>query len=315
MPQRPAARRPSYKDLTLSQLRSFCQVCRLGGYAAAARELMLTGPTVWEQLKGLEAHFGVELFERHGNRVRPTLHGQRLLEVVRPVLAALESSKGLLQQRNGVLPGQLSIVTNLRVLVEEISRAMSRFRARYPAVQLLVSYARSEEIEPLVVAGDADVTLTLEPGPDEPVSSAIVYEPAGELDYLLVAPPRHPLLRKKVVPLDAIVKYPLVLSRPTGYSRHRVQEVFHRHNLVGSMQIAVQTSSDEYTLACVRAGLGVGIAVGNPRSLLYRGLAVQSLRRWFGTARVGFLWRRGANVPPFQRQLAELLKSSLAQAT
>ena len=40
-------RRRSYKDLTLPQLRSFCEVCRLGSYAAAARQLLLTTPAVW----------------------------------------------------------------------------------------------------------------------------------------------------------------------------------------------------------------------------------------------------------------------------
>jgi hypothetical protein len=62
-------------------------------------------------------------------------------------------------------------------------------------------------------------------------------------------------------------------------------------------------------LNCVRAGLSVGIAVGNASSPLYRGLGVRSLDRWFGTARVGFMWRRGAHIPPLQQHLAQLLKS------
>lgn len=310
-----AVTRHHYKELALGQLRSFCTVCRTGGYAAAARELLLTSPAVWEQMKALERHFRVALFERRGNRVYPTLHGHKLLELVQPVLAGLESTRDILHQRDGVLPERLCLVTNLRVLVDEISRALFEFRRRFPTIRLVVNYTGIEEVQPLVVEGAADVTLTLEPGPDFVLSPALTYEPAGALDYLLVTPPRHPLLRKKSLRLESIVEHPLVLGESEAYSRHRVQEVFHRHDLIRKMNVSTETSSDEYTLACVRAGLGVGIAVGNASSPLYKELGVKSLRRWFGVARVGFLWRRGAHIPPLQHELAELLRNSLGRIT
>ena len=311
MPHPSSPRRIPYKVLGLPQLRSFAAVCRLGGYAAAARELLLTTPAVWEQIQSLERHFDGELLERDGNRVRPTLHGTHLLELIQPVLAGLDSVADALHQRDSVLPKRLSMTTNLRVLVDEISGALFQFRQRYPTVTLAVSYVGSDLVQPLVLEARADVTLTLEPAPDEHLSPSLTYEPAGELGYWLVTPPRHPLLRKKSLRLESIVEFPLVLGEPLAYSRHRVQEVFHRHNLLQRMQLAVETSSDEYTLACVRANLGVGITLGNPTSTLYRGLGTRTLRRWFGTARVGFLWRRGAHVPPLQRQLADLLRRVL----
>jgi DNA-binding transcriptional LysR family regulator len=90
-----------------------------------------------------------------------------------------------------------------------------------------------------------------------------------------------------------------------------VQEIMHRYDLTEKLQVAVETSSDEYTLNCVRAGLGVGITVGTGQGHLYRGLAVRSLRRWFGTARLGFLWKQGGHVPPLQRELAQAISSCL----
>jgi DNA-binding transcriptional LysR family regulator len=311
MPREPSSRRIPYKVLGLPQLRSFAVVCRLGGYAAAARELLLTTPAVWEQIQSLERHFGCELLERDGNRVRPNLRGSHLLELIQPVLAGLDSVADVLHQRDNVLPHRLTVISNLRVLVDEISSALFQFRQRYPTVTLGVSYVGSDLVQPLVLDARADIALTLEPAPDEHLSSSLSYEPAGELGYWLVTPPRHALLRKKALRLESIVEYPLVLGEAQAYSRHRVQEVFHRHKLLERMQLAVETSSDEYTLACVRANLGVGIAVGNPDSTLYRGLGTRTLRRWFGTARIGFLWRRGAHVPPLQRELAELLRRTI----
>jgi DNA-binding transcriptional LysR family regulator len=168
-------------------------------------------------------------------------------------------------------------------------------------------------VEPRVLRDEADVAFTLEPGPDRPPSPVVTYEPAGEVGFLLVAPPRHPLLRQRALKLDHVVRHPLVLGEPGAYSRRRTWEVLHRHNLVARADVAVETSSDEYTLSCVRAGLGVGITIGSGRGHLYHGLGVRPLRRWFGTARVGFLWKRGAHVPPAQRELADAIRACVAR--
>jgi DNA-binding transcriptional LysR family regulator len=81
--------------------------------------------------------------------------------------------------------------------------------------------------------------------------------------------------------------------------------------LQSSVRIAVETSSDEYTLACVRAGMGIGITIGAGRGPLFGGLAVRSLRRWLGTARLGFVWRRGAIISPAQRELADAIRTAI----
>jgi DNA-binding transcriptional LysR family regulator len=302
-------KRRSYKDLSLTQLRTFCEVCRLGRYTAAAHERLLTVPAVWEQMQALERHYGVRLLERHGNGVRPTEAGAQLLELVRPHLAGIDSSKEFVQQQEGALPAQLTLATNLRVLAEEISHGVYTFQTRYSQIRLRVLYT-GNDVEQRVLGGTADVGLTLEPGPGDPRLTAI-YEPAGEVDYLLVTPPRHPLLRRRVLHLRHIIGYRLVLGDAVAYSRHRVQEVLHRHGLEQVASVAVETSSDEYTLSCVRAGLGVGITIGTGRGHFYRGLGVRVLRRWFGTARVGFLWKRGAHVPLLQRELADAIRIGL----
>ena len=307
----PAPRRRGYKELSLSQLRSFSEVCRVGGYAAAARRIELTTPAVWEQMQALERYYGVPLLERHGPGVRPTVHGERLLEMIRPLIAGLDTTREVLRQVDGSLPGHLTLITNLRVLVDEISRAIKVFHAKYPTIRLRVEYTGIDEVGPRIVAGEADVALTLEPGPDQPTPTETLYEPVGELDYLLITPRRHALAVAATLHLEEIVAHPLVLAVPGAYSRRRVQEVFHRHELTHLAQVVVETSSDEYTLSSVRAGLGVGITLGMPQGRLYHSLGVRPLRRWFGVARVGFLWKGGAQVPPAQRILADALRSGL----
>jgi DNA-binding transcriptional LysR family regulator len=313
VPVMPESKRRPYEDLSLTQLRSFCAVCDRRGYAAAARVLLLTSPAVWEQVRGLERHYGGPLVERDGAGVRPTARGARLLDLVRPILAGLDAARDVLRQEDGATPARLTLVTNLRVLSEEVSRAARRFRDRYPGTRLRLLYTGIDEVEPRVVRDEADVAVTLEPGPDRPPPPAVAYEPAGAVSFLLVTPPRHPLARARGLQLAHVLRHPLVLGEPAAYSRHRVREVLHRHGLTGAADVVAETSSDEYTLSCVRAGMGVGITVGTGRGHLYQGLGVRPLTRWFGPARVGFLWKRGAPVPPAQRALADALTAVLAE--
>ncbi|WP_437205312.1 LysR family transcriptional regulator [Planctomicrobium sp. SH664] len=303
----------SYKELGLTQLRSFCYVCRLGGFAPAARELLLTTPAVWEQIKGLERTLNLVLLERSGNRVRPTAQGRHLLELAQPLLASLDSIHDVLHQRAGALPEKVTIVTTLRVLVDEVTEAMLQFRQRYPTVTPAVKYVGSTSFLDEIQQGPANVALTLEPGPDDQTNSALTYEPTGELEYLLLTPPDHPLLSKKPFLLESIVDYELVLGNENTYSRHRVQEIFHRHDLHHRIKLSAETSSDEYTVHCVRGGLGLGIVVGTGHSRLHHGLGVRSLRRWFGFARCGFQWRSGAHIPALDRELADILHNVITR--
>jgi DNA-binding transcriptional LysR family regulator len=300
-----------YKSLGLSQLRSFVAVCRLGGYSAAGREMSITGAAVWEQMKALERLLGFPLLERQGSQIVPTPHGQRLLTLVSPHLAGLDSIQRLLREEQTFLPEQLTILTNLRVIADEISSVAARFRERHPSIRIGIRYTRIAEVQQNVLDGTSDVTLTLAPAPGDPVLDGIQYEPAGELDYLAVAPANHPISRSKSFRIEQLVKYPLILGDSSAYSRRRVEEVFHRHGLTSQMQVAAESNSDAYTASLVRSGIGVGIAIGLHRGRLYHDLKTRSLARWFGTAQAGFVWRAGAHRSILQEQLASELRASL----
>jgi DNA-binding transcriptional LysR family regulator len=308
----PKSRFQPYKELSFQQLRSFLAVRRLESYARAAEELGLATPTVWEQLHALERHYGLPLFERRGNRMLPTAVGERLFAMVRPLVAGLDSVKEVLHEESGALPECITVLSGPRILLEDMIEPMARFQKVHPSIRLRVLHTGGEDLDPLVERGEVDLALTLEPGPRVSPAPGVEHEHAYEMDYLLVAPPRHPLARRRRLRLQDIAQYPLIVGRPEAYARHRVEEVFYRVGLSKSLTIAVETSSDAFSLGCVQAGMGVAIIAGSPRGLLCRGLWVRSLRDWFGTARFTFVWKRGALLRPSVRQLADVIREHIA---
>src|SRR4051794_33789630 len=84
-------RQQPYKEMTLPQLRSFCDSIRLGSFKAAAKSLGLSHPTVLSQVHALERHLKTPLVETHARGCRPTEEGRLLADLATPLVAGFGS--------------------------------------------------------------------------------------------------------------------------------------------------------------------------------------------------------------------------------
>lgn len=66
-------------DIDLRSVEAFVEVVRLGSFTAAARELILTQPTISARVANLEQTIGARLLERDRGGVVPTSAGNALL--------------------------------------------------------------------------------------------------------------------------------------------------------------------------------------------------------------------------------------------
>src|SRR6266436_7852499 len=77
-------------------LETLLAVARTGSVGAAARQRRITSSAVSQQVRKLETHFGIKLFERAGRGVRLTATGEAALPVVRELWNGAESAFGQL---------------------------------------------------------------------------------------------------------------------------------------------------------------------------------------------------------------------------
>jgi DNA-binding transcriptional LysR family regulator len=82
-------------------LETLLAVARTGSVGAAARQRHVTSSAVSQQIRRLEAHFGIKLFERAGRGVRLTATGEAALPVVRELWSGAESAFGRLAELAG----------------------------------------------------------------------------------------------------------------------------------------------------------------------------------------------------------------------
>ncbi|HEY2412571.1 MAG TPA: LysR family transcriptional regulator [Pirellulaceae bacterium] len=293
-------------NLAVQQIRSFCVVFEKQSYAAAAAELHLAVPTIWEQVRALEKQYQAALFVRRGRRIESTPTAALLYESLRSLLSGLDSTFELVREEGGNYPRTVTLVTGARMMLEDLGRPLKQFRDRYPHICLRLLHDHDKDAEELVVQGQADLALTLEPGPGL-VGPGIVSQRAYQIDYLAVFPKRHPLARKATLTLGDLAAQPLIVGHVKTYGRQLLEEAFHHAGLLERVKVVAETDTSAFTIACVRAGMGVGVVAGRPTGILSRDLVTRSLASHLGQAWIAFLWKRGKHLTVSVQTLVQLI--------
>lgn len=299
-------------DLSVQQLRTFCQVFRRQSYAAAARDLNLAVPTAWEQVKALEQRYGATLFNRCGRRIEPTRVAERLIASLEPLLAGLESTFDLVREEAGEQQMSVTVVTGVRMMIEELGAPFATFREQYPQVRLRLINADNRTAQEEVLEGKADLALMLEPSPDF-AKPGLTYQRAYTIDYLAVMPRGHRLAKRKQLSLSDLVREPLVVGHSETVGRRLLEQTLHRIGVLDQLQVAVETDNSAVTAACVRAGMGIGILAGGELGTLVGQLAVRSLKNELGQARIVFVWKAGRQLTTVLQSLVDAVRDACRQ--
>ncbi|HHG8772676.1 TPA: LysR family transcriptional regulator [Raoultella planticola] len=159
--------------LDIRLLRYFAVVAEENNISRAAQRLFISQPPLSRHIRHLEAQLGVRLFIRHTRGLILTEDGQRVLEIVRPLLALQEQTLGALSQLadNRQRPLRLGLTTAFEqgvfapveaALGGRVS-ALHIFRQASPA---LAQQVRKGKLDAALVALPLDAEgLTLSPLP------------------------------------------------------------------------------------------------------------------------------------------------------
>lgn len=147
-------RRPT-TNIPLGAVRVFESVSRLGSFKAAAAQLAVTPGAVSQQVKALEDHLGVRLFERLNRGLRLTHAGVELAAATQKAFGGLDAALETLgTQGLAARPGCLSISAPTSYAAKWLAPRLYRFHAQHP------------QIEIRLFASDALMDLERDPGVD-----------------------------------------------------------------------------------------------------------------------------------------------------
>jgi len=240
------------RSVTFRQLRVFTEVAKHLSFSRAAEALHLTPPAVTMQVKELESHVGLPLFERQGRQVQLTMGGEYFLVYAKRLLSTLKDADNVMARFKRVETGVLTIGL-LSTAGYFLPALLARFQAEHPGVDVRLDVTRDlTKLLDRLHSNEIDLAVMGRP----PREYAMRSEPFAGHPMVFVCPPGHPLLGVGHPPLDALVHHPLV-ARELGSEVRQALDNFLRDKRLAP-RIAMEIPSNETIKAAVMAGLGVG---------------------------------------------------------
>lgn len=241
------------KRVTFRQLRVFTEVAKHLSFSQAAEQLHLTPPAVTMQVKELEGHVGMPLFERKGRQVQLTMAGEYFLVYAKRLLSTLKDADNVMARFKRVETGVLTIGL-LSTAGYFLPALLARFQSEHPGVDVRLDVTRDlTKLMDRLHSNEIDLAVMGRPPKGE---YALRSEPFAGHPMVFVCPPGHPLLGVGHPPVDALVHHPLVVRELGSEVRHVLDNYLREHRL--APRIAMEIPSNETIKASVMAGLGIG---------------------------------------------------------
>ena len=242
--------------MELRHLRCFLAVAEELHFARAAEKLHIEQSPLSRTVKELEEELGVRLFIRTSCSTRLTLEGQLFLAHVPRVFTALEQARESVKSTANGFRGQLRIALSDGVTPSRLPALLARCREEDPEIEIrLFEVPLAQQLKGLHDdLYDAGFSMA-----DE-VGDGIVVERAWEDKLMVAVPARHPTLAYKRIPLEEVLRYPLVLGDPAvceGHAR-QIDRILRKQE---KEPLVVQhVATFDVMMALVSAGVALGLA-------------------------------------------------------
>ncbi|TNF56650.1 MAG: CysB family HTH-type transcriptional regulator [Burkholderiales bacterium] len=277
----------------------------------AAKALHTSQPGVSKAIIELEDELGIEIFARHGKRIkRVTEPGQQVLRSIEIILREVNNLRRIGDQYSAQDSGTLSIATTHTQARYVLPGPVARLRQAYPKVAVSLHQGSPDQVARMLLEEVAEIGMATESLTRYP---ELVTLPCYEWQHMLVFPFGHPLLERDRITLEDLAQLPLVTYHPSFTGRSRIDQAFALRQL--QPNVVLEAIDSDVIKTYVRLGMGVGIVaemavLGENQS---PDLVARPASHLFGhnLARVAF--KRGTYLRQFVIRFAELLSDRLSK--
>jgi LysR family cys regulon transcriptional activator len=157
----------------------------------AAKALHTSQPGVSKAIIELEEELGVEIFARHGKRLkRVTEPGQHVLASIELIMREVGNLKRIGEQFSAQDSGTLSIATTHTQARYVLPVPVAKLREAYPKVNVSLHQGSPDQVARMLIDEVAEIGIATESLADY---ADLVTLPCYEWQHVLVLPQDHPL--------------------------------------------------------------------------------------------------------------------------
>jgi len=290
------------KHATLRQLNVFEAVARLLSYSRAAEELHLTQPGVSTQIRKLEDHAGLPLFEQLGKKIFLTPAGAELLHHSRLIIGQFAEAEAAMTQFKGVSGGKLNVAV-ISAGDYFFPRLLVDFASRHSGVTLNLSVHNRADLLTHLADNLTDLAVMVRP----PLDADTEHQAFAPHPYVIVAEPGHPLAAMAAIPMARLLREPFIVREPGSDTWQSMVNGFGRH--LARLNITMQIKSTETIKQAVMAGMGVSFLSAHTvsRELNAGSLAVLDVQGFPLMLSWYVVQRRHKRLPPVAQAFRQFL--------
>ncbi len=224
----------------------------------AAKALFTSQPGVSKAIIELEEELGIDIFRRHGKRIRGlTEPGRQVLRSVEVILQEVEGLKRVGKEFAAQDSGSFTIATTHTQARYSLPAVVQQFSQKFPKVRLSLLQGNPKQVAEMVLNNQADMAIATEAIAEV---DGLVSVPCFQWEHMVVVPAEHALLRQSPLTLEDIAAYPLVTYDAAFAGRNKIDQAFQRRNL--KPDVVLEAIDADVIKTYVVLGMGVGIIAG-----------------------------------------------------
>jgi len=237
--------------MTLEQLRIFIAVAEKQHVTRAASELNLTQSATSAAIAALETRYAIKLFDRIGRGIVLTQTGRDFLNEAREVVARVKTAAQVLDDLAGLKRGSLSLAASQTVANYWLPPRVDAFRKTYPAIDLRLTIANTEQVAQAVNRGTADLGF-VEGHVHDP--SLAIRRMEGD-SLAVVVGTSHPWTGKMRITPKLLTETCWILREPGSGTRSMFEAALKKFDVkLSDLDIRLELPSNEAVRVAVESG-------------------------------------------------------------
>lgn len=288
--------------LDLRHLRYFVAVAEELHFGRAAERLGISQPPLSDQIRGLEATLGTQLFQRTQRQVTLTSSGRVLHDEATKLIAHAERVSEVMASARSGSAGQLFLGCVPTGLFGALPAILGEGRAALGALEVRVTEAHTAQIVAAVLDGSLDAGLVWE----DRAPPTLAIRPLERVRFIAALHHSHALAATQRVALADLADDPLILS-PREVTPHQFDRIHAGFSAAGlSPHIGQQARSIVAQLGFVASGLGYALVPAYARKLAIAGVTFVALRESLDSVPLSLIWderRASSQLAAFRQQV------------
>lgn len=241
-------------NINFELYRIFYVVATVGNITKASQELNISQPAVTKQIKSLEAQLGGDLFIRTKRGVILTENGRAIYNYIKQALNCFNNAELQFSNLKKLETGVIRIGTSTALARLFLMKYLDKFHREYPNIAIQLFTDPSKVMRKMLKDGTLDILIAKEDSENDDELEVIR---VGKLHHCFVASDYFSELKNKVISLNDLNEYPILLQKTPSTTREYFDNFCKENNIeiTTKLEIASATLIEDF----VKIGLGVGL--------------------------------------------------------